>query len=180
MIYRNTKLFFDRDVMLVGPSLRPGCMVARLLLALLFCLPLTEVAAQSEPVEVVIAPMEEDTTVGGLFINDRMIEGRLVAGATSSGLLQLLEGSSRTYTIRLSQNPGGNVTVNFTTAYFFISANGANFNVDLMFTNLNWNIPQRLVVFAREDDNIRDNTATVIVTTDGSGSYDRSREFNIN
>ena len=86
------------------------------------------------------------------------------------------EGRTGTYTVRLSTDPSGDVTVAVggTTAQVTADADGDRANGDqhaLMFTTTTWNTAQTVTVSAAEDDDATDGAATLTHTATGASAY---------
>ena len=107
----------------------------------------------------------DDVTVPDVTVN---IDENDDPGITlSTNTLEIREGSSRTYTVKLDSQPQANVTVAI--------QDGANVDVDktsLTFTPQNWNSRQTVRVEAEHDpDTGTDSPVTVTHTASGSSEY---------
>ncbi len=80
----------------------------------------------------------------------------------------IMEGDSKGFTVVLSSEPTANVTVTM------VRSDGTDIGLDkpeLTFTPANWNIPQTVTLTAAEDENLTDDSGTLILIASGGG-YD--------
>ena len=80
----------------------------------------------------------------------------------------IMEGESGEFTVVLSSEPTANVTVTI------VRSDGTDISLDkpeLTFTPANWNIPQTVTLTAAEDENLTDDSGTLILIASGGG-YD--------
>ncbi len=80
--------------------------------------------------------------------------------------ITILEGESEEFTILLSSEPAGDVTVTI------LSSDGTEVSLDrtvLKFTSVNWNLPQTVRLLAAEDNDPADYQGSLILIASGSG-----------
>ena len=90
----------------------------------------------------------------------------LVTATGTTGALQVREGSSASYTVRLATQPTGDVTVAIG------GTSGTDLSLDetsLTFTTTNWNTDQTVTVSAAEDDDAANDAETLTHTASGGG-----------
>jgi Leucine-rich repeat (LRR) protein len=78
----------------------------------------------------------------------------------------IVEGESEDFTVVLSSQPTGNVTVTI------VTRNGADISLDgsvLIFTPSNWNQPQKVTIMADQDADLSDNNRALILIASGGG-----------
>ena len=97
--------------------------------------------------------------------------------AVSVTELEVAEGGSGAYTVRLNVAPGSDVVINValgddSDSDVSVSTDGMNFGstATLTFTSSNWNSEQTVTVNAAQDDDSADDTATVTHTVDNAQS----------
>ena len=97
--------------------------------------------------------------------------------AVSVTELEVAEGGSGTYTVKLNVAPGSDVVIVIGFAEgsdsdVSVSTDGVNFasTATLTFTSLDWSSPQTVTVKAAQDDDSADDTATVTHTVDNAQS----------
>ena len=97
--------------------------------------------------------------------------------AVSVTELEVAEGGSGTYTVRLNVAPGSDVVIGIGFAEgsdsdVSVGTDGVNFasTATLTFTSLDWSSPQTVTVNAAQDDDSADDTATVTHTVDNAQS----------
>ncbi|MDE2956399.1 MAG: hypothetical protein OXU68_05265, partial [Bacteroidota bacterium] len=103
----------------------------------------------SETASLAVTVDDDDTAVG------------IVLSASD---LEVYEGSNNTYTVKLASQPTGAVTVDIT------GLTGTDLTVSnnpTRFTTANWNILQTVTVFAGEDGDATNDTATLVHTASG-------------
>ena len=94
----------------------------------------------------------------------------------SDGDVQVQEGRSAPWTVRLSAQPSERVTVNVTRA----QGGDEDLSVTpatLTFTTADWSVPQTLTVAAAPDDDLAAGEATFVHTASGGPDYDGLRGF---
>ena len=94
-------------------------------------------------------------------VSDDDVAGNIVLDP--AGTLTVDEGSSMTFTVRLSQQPTGDVTLS-------LSKTGEVFSLDktsLTFTTSNWNTPRSITVTAAQDDNAASESDTITLKATG-------------
>ena len=88
--------------------------------------------------------------------------------------LAMEEGDTKTYTVRLNTDPGGNVTVTVsgTTAEVTVdTAATSSIQTTLTFSSTDWSTVQTVTVKAEEDDDASDETATLAHAASGASDY---------
>ncbi|MBF2753878.1 MAG: autotransporter outer membrane beta-barrel domain-containing protein [Gammaproteobacteria bacterium AqS3] len=89
----------------------------------------------------------------------------------------LAEGGSRTFTVRLSEQPSGSRTVNLSSLHR-LSANYLTPNpASLTFTESTWNTPQMVTVRAPEDDDSLDEGGRIVIS--GAGVIGQLTSFEV-
>ena len=100
-------------------------------------------------------------TTTAVSVSDDDVAGNIVLDP--AGTLTVDEGSSMTFTVRLSQQPTGDVTLS-------LSKTGEVFSLDktsLTFTASNWNTPRSITVTAAQDDNAASESDTITLKATG-------------
>jgi len=85
----------------------------------------------------------------------------------SPSVLNIDEGDSGNYSVRLSTQPSANVTISVTGESGEVTANPKS----LTFTPRNWRTPQPVTVSAGQDGDVIDDSATLINTATGANEY---------
>ena len=118
--------------------------------------PLAHVVASTDD-EVYDALADQTVTV---TITDNDTRGVSINPTT----LTVLEGSSKSYTVELTSQPAGDVTVTVSGhSGSDLSLSGLNGNNVLTFTTVNWNVAQTVTVTAAEDDDAGTDPAVTLV-----------------
>ena len=90
----------------------------------------------------------------------------------SKNTIAVAEGNSATYTVELDTEPTGDVTVTFSSDNTDVTVDTENADNDLLFTPLNWNTPQTVMISAAADDDTVDDTAVISHTLSGADYAD--------
>ena len=121
-----------------------------------------------ETVRLGFGPLSAGVAVGSRATAELTIEDKVLGVGVAPKALEVPEGDSETYTVVLSGQPTGTVTVTVTVP------GGTDFMVDplgLNFTTGDWSVPQTVTVTAAEDDDAVVDAVTLTHTADGGG-YD--------
>jgi len=114
-----------------------------------------------------VSPVDVDVTV---------VENDEVGLIVTPTELDVDEGGSNTYTVQLETQPSATVTIDITGATGEVTVDTnpdltGDQNTPLTFTTSLWNIVQTVTVRAGEDDDVIDDSATLINTATGANEY---------
>lgn len=87
----------------------------------------------------------------------------------------VVKNSSKSYGIRLDEAPSSDVTVSFSAQYGYVT-----FSSSLIFTPINYNIPQAFTITGVNDGLIEGKKIEKIILTPSGGGYISVKSFNIN
>lgn len=116
---------------------------------------------------------------GALYVARHSVPGvirRIAATSAAQNVivyptaLNVVEGSTAVFSVRLAALPGGNVTVSVAKAGGDADVN-ATAGTSLTFTTANWNVLQTVTISAAEDADLANDTATFTVSSAGLPSY---------
>ncbi|MDX2091333.1 MAG: hypothetical protein SFX73_25970 [Kofleriaceae bacterium] len=96
--------------------------------------------------------------------NVQVTDDDVLGISTSSSSLAINEGSTKTFTVQLTQQPPGNVTVDVASALTSVATVSP---ATLTFTTANWNVGQTVTATAPADDDVANNTTTISLTATG-------------
>ena len=95
--------------------------------------------------------------------------------ATTTPTLTITEGSTATFGVKLTAGPGATKTVSISRTAGDTSVTVQNPNPAILtFDNTNWNEYQTVTLFAAEDANILNSTATITLSSSGSGTTNKT------